>query len=238
MHDMAKGQRHTYDQIALAREYIPNVMVEMPVLPGTLDEMKVVLLELDRIGIYGINLLEFCFPFNNSEAYRQRGYTIKARPYRVLYNYWYAGGLPVAGSETVCLELVEFALDAKLKLGVHYCSLENKHSGQVYQQNMGQDFSKSLYFSQKDYFLKSAKVFGDDMEQVKAVLDRAGYEDYHVDETYNTLEFHVSKIGLLKKQNVEVGISTAIIENREDGVVLRELKVDVTTPQVFKLSDV
>jgi pyruvate formate-lyase activating enzyme-like uncharacterized protein len=137
MHDLAKGHRHTYDNIALAREYIPGVMVEMPVLPDTLDEMKEVLVELDRLRIFGINLLEFCFPLNNPEAYRAKNYKIKARPFRVLYNYWYAGGLPIAGSETVCLDLVDFALEAGLKLGVHYCSLENKHTGQIYQQNIG-----------------------------------------------------------------------------------------------------
>ncbi len=90
--DTENAQRHTYDQIALAREYIPNVMVEMPVLPGALDEMKAVLTELDHLGVFGINLLEFCFPYHNAEVYRERGYRIKARPFRVLYNYWYAGG--------------------------------------------------------------------------------------------------------------------------------------------------
>jgi len=77
------------------------------------------------LGIFGINLLEFCFPWNNVDVYRQHGYKIKARPHRVLYNYWYAGGLPIAGSETVCLDLVDFALQQGLKFGVHYCSLEN-----------------------------------------------------------------------------------------------------------------
>jgi hypothetical protein len=116
--------------------------------------------------------------------------------------------------------------------------LENKHSGQVYQQNAGQKLSKALYFSQKDYFLKSAKVFGNDVEPVRLVLEKAGYKDFHVDKEHNTLEFHVSKISLLKKLDIEVGISTALIENRDGDIVLRELRLDVTTPQAFKLSDV
>ena len=41
----------------------------------------------------------------------------------------------IAGSEAVCLDLIDFALESRLNLGVHYCSLENKHSGQIYQQN-------------------------------------------------------------------------------------------------------
>jgi pyruvate formate-lyase activating enzyme-like uncharacterized protein len=119
MYDSDTARRHTYDRIALAKAYIPNVMVEMPVLPGTLEEMKQVLMRLDALGVFGINLLEFCFPLNNAEIYREKGYHIRHRPYRVVYDYSYAGGLPIAQSELECLELVEFAPDQKLKLGVH-----------------------------------------------------------------------------------------------------------------------
>lgn len=236
MHDLARGQRHTYDRIALAREYIPNVMVEMPVLPNTLDEMKNVLRELDSLGIFGINLLEFCFPLNNAEAYREKDYKIKARPFRVLYDYWYAGGLPIAGSETVCLDLLEFALEAKLKLGVHYCSLENKHTGQMYKQNGGRHLPRRIYFSQRDYFLKTAKVFGEDVQVVKQALEKLGYNDFVISEQHDSLEFHVDRISSLKKLKVDIGISSQVLETRENEQFLRELKVDVTTPQTFRLS--
>jgi pyruvate formate-lyase activating enzyme-like uncharacterized protein len=236
--DSENARRHTYSQIALAREYIPNVMVEMPVLPGSLEAMKDVLLELDRLSVFGINLLEFCFPYHNVEEYRARGYQIKARPFRVLYNYWYAGGLPVAGSETTCLDLIDFALESRLKLGVHYCSLENKHTGQVYQQDARRLHSGLLYFSQKDYFLKSAKIFGEDAAAVQQLFDRKGLHDYSMNDDGHELEFHVSKIRMLKDMDMEIGISTHILEEREGETVLRELKLDVTTPQAFRLSDV
>lgn len=236
MHDLAKGHRYTYDRIALAREYIPNVMVEMPVLPNTLEEMKSVLHELDVLGIFGINLLEFCFPLNNVEAYQEKGYKVKARPFHVLYDYWYAGGLPVAGSETVCLELIDFALDAKLKLGVHYCALENKHTGQLYQQNSGYHLPTRIYFSPHDYFLKSAKVFGEDVVGVQQALEKLQYSDYVINPEHTSLEFHINQISSLKKLNVEVGISSQVIEMRDHQPFLREVKVDVTTPQTFRLS--
>ena len=47
----------------------------------------------------------------------------KNPPFEVLYDYGYAGGLAVAGSEQACLELVLFALEKGLSLGVHYLSL-------------------------------------------------------------------------------------------------------------------
>jgi pyruvate formate-lyase activating enzyme-like uncharacterized protein len=236
MHDLAKGQRHTYDQIALAREYIPHVMVEMPVLPTTLEEMKDVLTELERLEIFGINLLEFCFPLHNAEVYYERGYKIKAKPYRVLYNYDYGGGLPIAGSEAVCLDLIEFALDAGLNLGIHYCSLENKHTGQIYQQNSIRPLPKTMYFSQTDYFLKSAKVFGKDIAPVQRFFQKVGYRHYEVNDEYNYLEFHVSQISSLKKFDIEIGLSSNVFETRDGERYIRELKVDVTTPQSFRLS--
>jgi uncharacterized protein len=237
MHDLVKGQTHTYDNIALAKKYIPNVMVEMPVLPNTVEEMKEVLLRLDALGIFGINLLEFCFPLNNAHVYREKGFKIKARPFRVLHNYWYAGGLPVAGSEEACLDLIEFALDNGLKMGVHYCSLENKHTGQIYQQNILRHDMSLLHFSQKDYFLRSAKVFGDEIAPVMEAFDKKSVKDYHIDEERNFLEFHVSKIKLLKELDVEIGISVNVLETRDGDSYLRELKVDMTTPEMFKLSD-
>ena len=236
MHDLARGQRRTLDNIALAREYIPNVMVEMPILPDTLEEMKEVLVELDRLGIFGINLLELCFPLHNAEAFRERGYKVKARPFRVLYDYWYAGGLPIAGSELACLDLMEFAQDTRLKLGLHYCSLENKHTGQVHRQNKEWNPPKRMQFSQKDYFLKSAKVFGSEMLAVRQTLDQAGYHDCVISEEQKSVEFHIDQISRLKNMNIEVGISTNVIELRGGQPVLRELKVDVTTPQSFRLS--
>ena len=62
MYDFEKGQRSVFDRIRLAKKYIPQVMVEMPILPDTLEEMKEILLELDRIGLYSINMLELCYP--------------------------------------------------------------------------------------------------------------------------------------------------------------------------------
>ncbi len=238
LEDTENARRHTFDQIALARDYIPNVMVEMPVLPGALEAMQNVLLELDQLGVFGINLLELCFPYHNAEEFSRRGYRIKARPFRVLYNYWYAGGLPVAGSEETCLDLLEFALEKNLRLGVHYCSLENKHTGQIYQQNAGYRRGDTLYFSPRDYFLKAAKVFGEDVSVAQELFDKKGVREYRVGAGQQDLVFPVNKIKLLKDSVAEVGISANVLEERNGEMVLRELKLDVAAPETFKLSDV
>lgn len=208
-------------------------MVEMPVMPNDLEQMKDLLMTLDSIGFNGINLLELCFPLNNTQEFAKRGYQIKPTQYRVLYNYWYAGGLPIAGSEENCLHLLKFAQEKQLKLGVHYCSLENKYSGQIYNQN--NPFRNTYTYcimSEKDYFLKSAKVFGQDIAPVLAFLRKSGLKNYRKDNNYNYLEFPIAYLSKFKKQlpNLEVGICYYVVEQRDGENVLRELRVDYTTP--------
>ncbi len=236
MHDLPGGHEGVFKRISLAREYIPYVMVEMPVLPGTQEEMQDILVELDRIGLFSINLLEFCYPFTNPQAYQKRGYKIKKPPFRMLYDYWYAGGLPVSGSELDCLDLLAFVLDSNLSLGLHYCSLENKQTGQLYQQNSSACIPSTAYFSQRDYLLKTAKVFGTDVLPVRSLFDRDGFKNYRIDPGNDALEFHVTQMDRLKELEIEVGIASGVIENRKDGYVFRELKVDVARPEAFNLS--
>jgi pyruvate formate-lyase activating enzyme-like uncharacterized protein len=238
MHDLEKGHRLTFDRIELAKQFIPHVMVEMPVLPDTFEVMKGVLCDLDRLGIDSINLLEFCFPLTNAEAFRQRGYRIKYPPYEILYDYWYAGGLPIAGSELECLDLLEFALDEGMNMGLHYCSLENKHTGQLYQQNHGQPMTKTMFFSHKDYFLKSAKVFGGDIPLVIEAFKKMGYQDYQYNQEHDYLEFHVRQIHSLRKLDIEVGVSSMVVETRNAEKYYREVCIDLTTPQSFDLKEI
>ncbi|MGG4607581.1 radical SAM protein [Providencia sp. Me31A] len=230
-------------RIALAREIFPTVMVEMPVIPGTEQQMFQLLIQLDDIGIDGINLLEFCFPLTNSEAYQSRGFTLKNPPYEVYYNYWYAGGLAVAQSELACLRVLKFALENQLAIGVHYCSLENKHTGQVYQSNAFFEQRKDVigehyYFSSQDYFFKSAKVFGDDCETVANLLKRAGVS-YHQELLHGFLQFNPESIFLLSSlTELPIALTSHIIEPDEQGnPLIKEVRIQMTTPTDFLLTD-
>jgi uncharacterized protein len=233
MHDLAPGQRHTLERIAAARLVLPHVMVEMPILPGILEPMQAILLEIDRLGVDGINLLEFCYPLNNADEFNRRGYQVKNPPHEVYYNYWYAGGLPVAGSELVCLDLLAFAAQQGLALGVHYCSLENKHTGQLYQQNARAPLGRIHIFSERDYFLKSAKVFGADIEPVERLFKRQNFCDYERRDDLGYLEFPVRKIHTLRRLDLEVGLSYQVHETEGGESLLREVKVDYTTTSTF-----
>ncbi len=156
---------------------VPAVMVEMPVVPGTADEMRAVLRELERMGAFGINLLELCFPLHNAGEYARRGLSLVADPYRIPYDYRYAGALPVAGSEELALELMLECQQANMGLGVHYCSLENKNTAQVFAQNHGGTYHVPNYrFSRRDFFYKTLRAFGEDALVLTGALREAGAE--------------------------------------------------------------
>ena len=225
LEDTEQKRNHILGKISLAKNYIPNVLVEMPVIPGTGEEMKKLLLDLEDLEIFGINLLEFCFPLENAEAFREKGFELKNPPYDVYYNFWYAGGLAVAESEKLCLELVQFALEKQLKLGVHYCSLENKFTGQIYQQNHDQIIDETYHFSTVDYYFKTAKVFGSDQRKVIKVLERKGFP-YMSNPDYDYVQFPIKAIPLLKEKDVTILISSNVVEVDRGQQSIREVHLE------------
>lgn len=237
MEDSEQKHRHIFSKIALAKKYIPKVLVEMPVIPGTDEAMKQLLLKLEELDIFGINLLEFCFPLENAHAFQERGFELKNPPYEVFYNYWYAGGLAVAGSEQLCLELVQFAIDEELTLGVHYCSLENKFTGQIYQQNDGQALGETYVFSEKDYFMKTVKAFGKDRRKVQAILEKQKIP-FEINTDYQYLQFSPNVIKLLGNNNLDLVISSNVVEYDGNEKLIREVNIDWTTPTLFEESDI
>lgn len=226
MEDTKTVQKKVLNRMQTAVGIIPSVMVEMPVMPDCENEMQELLVKLDEIGIFGINLLELCFPYNNAPAFSARGFALRFPPYRTLYNFWYAGGLPVAGSEEVALRLMKFAVEKELNLGIHYCSLENKNFGQMYQQNkVLATPDTSLMFSQKDYYLKTVKAFGEDADAVKKLLDKRGVTDYVYNRRADFIQFHPRYAKLLTGRRVELALSVNVQEYRDGEVVTKELKL-------------
>jgi len=236
MEDFYAG-RYIYEKLALSKKYISSVMVEMPVEPGSFGEMKEILVRLDEVGIFGINLLEMLCSLVNCEEYSARSFKIKNPPWDVLYDYRYPGTVPIAESELDCLDLLKFVVEKGLRLGVHYCSGENKHTAQIYKQNYGKKLPKTHYCSNKDYFLKSAKVYGGDIPEVLRKFKKMYYNQYKINKKEELVEFNVDRIKDLKNLDLEVGISTSVFEPSSVGDILRELKVDLTYPEVFNIDE-
>lgn len=200
-----------------------DTMVEMPVIPGTLEAMEQLLLDLDEAGAYGINLLEFCYPQGPWDEFGRRGFEVRNPPFPVLYNWGYAGGLPIAGSELDCLRLVEFALDHHLRLSVHYCSLENKHRDQVLSQNRKANVGDPYELDPQDFYYKTIKVFGDDALALRTAFEQEGVEDWDFDDSDTSLSLPPRMVTSLPQGDRDLFVSYNVIEPRSGSYVLREL---------------
>lgn len=210
-------------RLAMAKQFIPDVMVEMPVAPDMLEEMKGLLLGMNAIGAFGINLLEFGYPMGDWAPFAARGYQIANPPFAIPYEYSYAGGLPVAGSELACLQLLDWAMDQGLELGIHYCSLENKNRMQMHQQNTQARLDGALWlFDDEDFFWKTAKVFDGDMAVTKQLLKAAGVP-YQEDPDEESLQFHPRHLPLVAGAGTLPAISFNVLENYPEGIAVREL---------------
>ena len=163
------------ERMAWAREQVPTVMVEMPVIPGTDSFMKELLAKLDALGVDGVNLLEFAYAMWNWPVFESLGLTLRNPPQQVMFDYTYAGALAVQDSEEDCLRLMLWAREQGLGLALHYCSLENKHRAQV--RNMNEPFADihACYaFDYDEFFLKTALAFDGDRDLVRRALEREG----------------------------------------------------------------
>ena len=94
-----------------------------------------------------------------------------------------------------------------------------------------------MYFSEKDFYLKTAKAFGDDAKKAKEILKKKGLTDYEWNNDYHFFQFNPKYIPDLKGADIEIGISYNVQEERDGSFVLRELKLDATTSEDFELSD-
>lgn len=222
-----------------AVKHIPRVMVEMPVTPGQLEKMKDLMVQLDSLNIFGVNILEFLYPWVNPDEYAIRKYKIDSRPYDVLYGYSYAGGLPVAGSEIECLELLLYCAEKGVKMGMHYCNLENKLTAQIYQENSGVATMETEYFSENDFFIKSVKGYGDDIDTIKRVLDENGCKHYIYNTSDRFIEFSPIYAKYLKDNDIELGLAYMAADTDEDGRrILRELQIDLLRTADFRLENI
>ena len=222
--DPAERRETVLSKMKMATAYIPDVVVEMPIIPGTKDSMKEWMLRFEENGIKGMNLLEFCFPFHSWDEFEKRGFTLKNPPFPEMFDYGYSGGLAVAGSEELALELMVWALDEGLSFGMHYCSLENKHRSEIRQLNEPARRVHPIFeFDEGDFFIKTAKVFGPDRDAARQLLADAGCRDVVEDEDDQTIAFPPRFANLFSTSPVQVMMAYNVLDKDEHGRFLREV---------------
>ena len=222
--DSGALQESVLSNMELAKRYIPDVVVEMPIIPGTEEKMRELFTRWDEIGIRGVNMLEFCFPFCKWEEFDKRGFILRNPPFEVMYDFGYSGGLAVAGSEELCLKMMLYGIEQGVSFGMHYCSLENKHRSEMRQRNeRAAHVNPAFSFDDGDMYLKTAKVFGPDIAPARAKLLAAGCEHILGGEDEGCLVFPICYLATLEDADITPAISTNIIETDEHGSFIKEI---------------
>ncbi len=230
--DPSQLRETVLDNMKMAADYIKDVVVEMPIVPGTKEVMKDWMRRFAQNGIKGMNLLEFCFPFHSWEEFHKRGFKLKNPPFDEMFDYGYSGGLAVAGSEELALELMVWALDEGLGFGLHYCSLENKHRSEIRQMNEpARNVHPIFEFDESDFFVKTAKVFGAQRDAARQILLDAKVQDVVEDDDDDTIAFAPRYASLFEETEIDPMIAFNVLDRDEQGRFLREVALKPYTPR-------
>lgn len=234
--DFDSSQEHTLSAMEKAVVAIPNVVMEVPVIPDGTAELENLMQRADSIGVRGINLLEFCYPLHNAKEFQKRGFELRKRPYKYPYRYRYSGGIPVAHSESEALRLIQFAAVENLRVGVHYCSADNRVSAQVNLQNKTFSCDKALQqrwpwmdVDGSDRFLKCIKAFGDEAVRVREWAALAGSVPYDFDADIPSIALprSLAAEAIRACPGVSFGESMNVLEDDPEGGVARMREVAI-----------
>lgn len=234
-----KPQESNLKPLILAKDYIPHVMVEMPIFPNDENNMKRLLLELNKLNIFGINLSHLLCTRANKENLKARGYKIITDKFKPFYESLLPHELSVYGSEETCFNLLEFAVNKKLKIGVHYCSNENFRANYLNRRLLHAKKVKRPYETITKYgLLKKIVIYWPDYFQAHKDLQRHGVSEQQIgiSQDKKRLETHVNNLHFLNTDKYEIGILYSLPEGQEVKIKIlnfvKKLERKSSLPQV------
>lgn len=104
------------DKVILAKGLIENITIEIPSVPEELERMKSLLPAMIKAGVTNLNLHQLRLTTYNAKHLLKRAYTYvpDERPI-------------VLESEIAALELIKYAKEKNLHIGINYCSFHYKN---------------------------------------------------------------------------------------------------------------
>ncbi|WP_346858248.1 radical SAM protein [uncultured Draconibacterium sp.] len=104
------------DKIAAAKGIIPVVTIEIPAVPEELEKLKKLLPEMVKAGVSNLNLHQLRLTPHNVKQLSKHNYT-----------YIHAEQPIVLESELAALELISYAREHSIDIGINYCSFHFKN---------------------------------------------------------------------------------------------------------------
>jgi pyruvate formate-lyase activating enzyme-like uncharacterized protein len=104
------------DKIAAAKGIVPVITIEIPAVPEELERLKKLLPEMVKAGVSNLNLHQLRLTQHNVKQLSKHNYT-----------YIHAEQPVVLESELAALELIAYAHDHSIDIGINYCSFHFKN---------------------------------------------------------------------------------------------------------------
>jgi pyruvate formate-lyase activating enzyme-like uncharacterized protein len=209
--------------LVIARAHIPTVTVEIPAIPEDFERMKLLMKEMQLVGVDFLNLHQL---------------TIEAQNWRFLLNRPYrlncAVGLCVHESELCALRLMLHACESGLRLPVNYCSSIYKARFQQrgYRARRGMAISEPFEEITQTGHLRTLKVRSS-REQIAALSNRMPADGCQIDRWKiqrggQALVLHSSLMPYVNWQSSRLSIQYSepafVLRNRPRGFLKTNLK--------------
>ena len=104
------------DKVKLAKGLIPVVTIEIPAVPEEKDKLMQLLPQMVEAGVHHLNLHQMRLTTYNADKVVKRGYTLLNAEKPI-----------VLESELMALEIIQYAKEQGLELGINYCSFHYKN---------------------------------------------------------------------------------------------------------------
>jgi len=154
---------YTLDKVAMAIPYIPKVTVEIPAVPEETERIKQLLPQLEQMGVKHLNLHQMRLTPHNVSKLHKLNYTYVAAERPV-----------VLESELAALEIVNFAQQQQVAIGINYCSFHFKFRFQKagYRMQLAKHFASPHEAITEKGFIRS--VMNDEMTYQGYLLANRG----------------------------------------------------------------
>lgn len=106
----------TLDKIKAAKDIIPIITIEIPAVPEETEKLKQLLPEMVKLGVKNLNLHQLRLTKYNAHQFIKREYTFIHAEHPI-----------VLESELAALEIITYAKNHNINLGINYCSFHFKN---------------------------------------------------------------------------------------------------------------
>jgi len=107
---------YNLNKLKLAKGIIPNVTIEIPAVPEEKNKLISLLPDMVKAGVTNLNLHQLRLTSNNANNLLKRGYTIINAERTI-----------VLESELSALEIINYAQENNIDIGINYCSFHFKN---------------------------------------------------------------------------------------------------------------